>query len=98
MSTAHGSIEFAKTRAESPGSKTPGDSCNPRALDDKEFFIIEGSPGTQRPDGRSAKNARKTGEKTQHRLKIMNLTHLRRTPGTAGTCRCKIAETSTPCL
>ena len=36
---------------------------HPRALDDEELFIIEGSLGAQRPDGRSAKKARKTGEK-----------------------------------
>ena len=35
---------------------------HPRALDDKELFIIEGSPGAQRPDGRSAKNACKTAK------------------------------------
>ena len=29
---------------------------HPRVLDDEELFIIEGSPGAQRPDGRSAKN------------------------------------------
>ena len=50
------------TCAESPVSNTPGDSGTPRALDDKELFIIEGSPGAQRPNGRSAKNARKTNE------------------------------------
>ena len=32
---------------------------HPRALDDEELFIIEGSPGAQRPDGRSAKNGLK---------------------------------------
>ena len=34
-----------------------------RALDDKELIIIEGSPGTRRPAGRSAKNGGKTTEK-----------------------------------
>ena len=35
---------------------------HPRALDDEELFIIEGSPGAQRPDGRSAKNGLKRPE------------------------------------
>ena len=43
---------------------------HPGALDDKELFVIEGSPksplktGTQRPTGRSPKNALKKGKKT----------------------------------
>ena len=42
---------------------------HPRALDDEELFVIEGSPksplkaGTQRPSGRSPKNALKKGKK-----------------------------------
>ena len=36
---------------------------HPRALDDEELFIIEGSPGAQRPDGRSAKNGLKKARK-----------------------------------
>ena len=57
---------------------------HPQALDDEELFIIEGSPGAQRPDGRSAKEARKTGEKLlshRHRQKVRNS----RRPATVGT-------------
>ena len=36
---------------------------HPRAIDDEELFIIEGSPGAQRPDGRSAKNGLKKVKK-----------------------------------
>ena len=63
---------------------------HPRALDDEELFIIEGSPGAQRPDGRSAKKARKTGEKPlshRHRHKVRN-------PIFSTTCSCGISAVS----
>ena len=88
------------TCGRTPGSKTPGVPATPEPStthsceSSRAQKILKA--GTQLREEESEK-CRKILRKTQRRLTIMNLRHLRRTPGTAGTCRCKIAETSTPC-
>ena len=60
-------LETKKLVAEHLGVKTPEVPAPPPVLDDEELFVIEGSgpktSGTQRPTGRSPKNAPINGEK-----------------------------------
>ena len=59
MSTKKPTSNWHATRGGTSGSKDSRRLRQPRALDDE----IEGSPGAQRPDGRSAKNGLKKPKK-----------------------------------
>ena len=87
-----------------PGSQTP---ASPPLPSPRQRRTLRGrghrkknialKTGTLRPSGRSPKNGAKSAQKPPQIHHDGNLRHLRLSPGTAQTCRCKITGTSQPC-
>ena len=87
-----------------PGSQTPASPATPEPSTTKNSSssrapkkIIALKTETLRPSGRSPKNGARSAQKTPPIHHDGNLRHLRLSPGTARTCRCKITGTSQPC-
>ena len=85
-----------------PGSPTPGVSTTPRALDDEELFIVEGSQKVRRRPGlnsvrRSPKKMPQNAAKRSSPPPQTSITEAEAPPTVCANLSCKITGTSKPC-